>query len=231
MRRTIAQVLTAFLAICFISLADRAEAAEEILSYDVTVDVASNGLLDVEERIRVNAEGDQIKHGIFRDLPVSFRTEAGVVRRVGITVTSIMQDGHGVSWRSQPLTSVDRIYIGDKDVLLPHGVYEYTLRYRAAAQLRRFADHDEIQWYATGYWSFPILHVSARMSLPAGTRIVSKTAATGVLGANSHDWRISNESDNSVLFETTRALAPKEGLMIAVGFPKGVVSESGAIGQ
>ena len=230
LRRT-THLISAFVLLCIVTLADRVEAAEEILSYDVTVVIGVDGALDVDERIHVNAEGKQIKRGIYRDLPVEFRSEADAVQRAGFTVIGTMRDGEVVPWHSVPLPFVDRIYIGDKNVFIPLGIHEFVLRYRATGQLHHFIDHVEIQWNATGSWTFPILRASVRINLPAGAHILSKTAYTGPIGATGQDWRITSESDISILFETTRTLAPKEGLTVAVGFPKGIVAEPSAVQQ
>ena len=247
MHRYVASMLAAvFLAL--IALADGVEAAEQILSYDVTVDVRPDGGLDVEERIRVNAEGNQIRRGIYRDFPVVYRSDSGYVRRVGFTVTAIMRDGRDEPWHSESTTpssngeplaagtemviSRTRIYIGDKDVFVSSGVHDYVLRYRTTRQLRYFVDHDEIYWNATGnFWTFPIASASARINLPAAARILSMAAYTGPFGAKGQDWRIASQSDTSITFETTRTLEREEGLTVAVGFPKGIVPEPGALAR
>ncbi len=231
MRRFIVRVAaTALALLALIAVADIAAAAEEILSYNVTVNVGADGVLDVEERIRVNAEGAQIKHGIYRDFPVIYRSASGYVRRVGFTVTGITRDGHDEPWHTQSLGRYERVYIGDKDVFVSSGPHDYVLHYRTTRQLRYFADHDEIYWNATGnFWVFPIDSASARIVLPAGARILSKAAYTGAFGDKGEDWRIANESDSTITFETTRALQPNEGLTVAVGFPKGLVPEPGRL--
>jgi hypothetical protein len=43
--------------------------AERILSYDSDIAVRADGVLDVTETIRAQAEGVDIRHGIYRDFP------------------------------------------------------------------------------------------------------------------------------------------------------------------
>ena len=45
---------------------------ERILSWRSDIDVRVDGTLDVTETIRVNVEGNQINHGIFRDFPTTY---------------------------------------------------------------------------------------------------------------------------------------------------------------
>jgi hypothetical protein len=51
---------------------------ERILSYRSDIAVRADGVLDVTETIRVNAEGAEIRHGIYRDFPTAIiATAAG----------------------------------------------------------------------------------------------------------------------------------------------------------
>ncbi len=230
MRRLIAHVLAAGLLMALAFVARPAAAAEQILSYDVSVDVGKDGALDVTERIRVNAEGNRIRRGIYRDFPVAYRLPSGFVRGVGFTVTGVQRDGHDEPWHSSRIDRFERVYIGDKDTYVSPGEHDYVLRYRTTRQLRYFPDYDELYWNATGnFWTFPILAATARIDLPAGARILKTAAYTGSYGASGKDWRITSESDNSITFQTTRPLGRHEGLTVAVAFPKGIVPQPGAL--
>ncbi len=229
MRRFFTCVLAAGLLLLLAAFSGPVQATEQILSYDVIVKVQKDGTLDVTERIRVNAEDNKIKHGIYRDFPVIYRSPSGYVRRVGFVVTGIDRDGHPEPWHEQALDRFVRIYIGDRDRYVSRGEHTYELHYLTNRQLRYFPDHDEIYWNATGnFWNFPILAATARIDLPQGARILSKAAYTGPFGARGKDWRIAAESDNSITFATTHMLGSGEGLTVAVGFPKGIVAEPSA---
>lgn len=229
MRRLIAHVLAAAALMALTILAGPAGAAERILSYGVTVDVQKDGTLDVAERIRVNAEGHWIRHGIYRDFPVIYRLPSGYVRRIGFVVTEVRRDGRPEPWHETAMDRFVRVYIGDKNVNVSPGAHEYLLKYRTTRQLRFFPDHDELYWNATGnFWAFPILSATAQINLPPGARILKTAAYTGAYGASGKDWRITAETGNSITFQTTRPLARHEGLTVAVAFPKGTVREPGS---
>ena len=49
-------------------------------------------------------------------------------------------------------------------------------------------------------------------------------AYTGEQGAKGHDYSASADAPSHAVFRATRALAPREGLTIVVGFPKGIVT-------
>ena len=67
-------------------LATATHAAEVIHRFDSVVEVAKDGTLTVTETIRVRAEGNEIKRGIYRDFPLRFRDANGRMRRVDFKV-------------------------------------------------------------------------------------------------------------------------------------------------
>jgi hypothetical protein len=50
-----------------------AHADEKILSFHSDIQVAADGSMQVSETITVNAEGDRIQRGIYRDFPTDYR--------------------------------------------------------------------------------------------------------------------------------------------------------------
>ena len=73
--------------------ATTAFAAEVIHSFDSTVRVAKDGELTVTEAIRVEAEGREIRHGIYRDFPLTFKDAGGKVREVDFKLLGVERDG------------------------------------------------------------------------------------------------------------------------------------------
>ena len=57
-------------------------AEERITNYSSNIDVARNGALTITETISVIAEGDRIRHGIYRDFPTTYTNRLG--RRVHV---------------------------------------------------------------------------------------------------------------------------------------------------
>ena len=48
-----------------------AQADERILDFHSDIDIATDGSMIVAETIKVNAEGNRIRRGIYRDFPTS----------------------------------------------------------------------------------------------------------------------------------------------------------------
>ncbi|MEM8749978.1 MAG: DUF2207 domain-containing protein [Pseudomonadota bacterium] len=203
-----------------------ASAAERILQFDSRVNVQPDGAYIVTETIRVVAEGNRIKRGIFRDFPIVFRDESGNERKVGFELVSAKRDGAPEQSRIERSSRALRIYLGKSDLFLQRGTYTYEIKYRTDRQLRRFDDRVEVYWNATGnFWDFPIERATATIDLPDGASARQTTFFTGRSGSTQKQARATEFNDgNIVKFETTRSLQRREGLTVAVSFDKQFVS-------
>lgn len=205
-------------------------AAEVIHRFDSAVQVAKDGTLTVTETIRVRAEGRDIKRGIFRDFPLTFRDAGGTLREVTFDLLGVTRDGKPEPYFTERKSGgVMRIYAGSQDVMLATGDYTYVFRYRTARQVRWFDGTPELNWNVTGnFWSFPILSASYRLELPDGARPVRWTAYSGRLGARGTDWRGAVDSAGVLTVTTTQPLAAREGLTVVAEIPEGAVAPPSA---
>jgi hypothetical protein len=207
-------------------LGQQAFADERILNYHADIAIAADGELTVVETIRVRAERQQIRRGIYRDFPTRYRDRSGRRVRVPFEVLSVTRDGRPEPWHVEPAGAGRRVYIGSADVFLARGEYTYELTYRTSRQIGFFEEHDELYWNVTGNdWVFPIARALATIRLPEPVfadhwRL---DAYTGIEGARGQDYRVEIIDGQGVRFETSRVLNPHEGLTVAVGFPKGIM--------
>jgi uncharacterized membrane protein YgcG len=196
---------------------------ERILSFDSKIEIQKNGALHVTETIRVRAEGDQIRRGIYRAFPTRYTTSRGHKYRVKFDVQEVLRDGQPDAFHIQSRSNGVDVYIGREDYFLPIGEYTYTIRYITDRQMGFFDDYDELYWNVTGNdWGFRIERVTYRIVLAEPAELVQSAAYTGYQGEAGQDFRMFMDGPE-VVFETTRALQPKEGLTVAVAWPKGIV--------
>jgi uncharacterized membrane protein YgcG len=218
-------VLTVFLSV-LISVFSSARASERILSFHSDITVHHNASMTVRETIRVRSEGQEIRRGIYRDFPTSYKDIFGNRYIVGFTVIDVFRDNTSEPYHINNISNGKRVYIGDKDILLPRGEYTYALVYKITRQLGFFKDYDELYWNVTGNgWVFPIERASASVVLPgeASRHIISTDAYTGPYGSTGKDFEVSFDPSGTVMFSTTRPLDSHEGLTIVVSWPKGFV--------
>ena len=201
-----------------------AAAREEITSYASDIALAVDGTVTVTETIVVNAEGIDIRRGIYRDIPVVLAGSDGGKLRPDLNVLSVRRDGRAETWRLERIGDFQRIWIGDPDVMLNHGRHTYAITYTMSRMARAFDDHDELYWNATGnYWIFPIVSAQATVTLPDGAVITDLIGYTGDVGSTEQAVSIERNADNAASFRANRSLAGGEGMTIAVAFNKGVI--------
>ena len=204
-------------------------AAEYIDSFHSDIKIQRNGDLLVTETIRVRAEGNAIRRGIYRDFPTRYQDQRGRDLSVGFELLSVQRDNRAEPYHSENRSNGIRIYIGDRNVLLEPGVYQYQIYYRTTRQLGFFDDFDELYWNVTGNgWDFEIRHATARVTLPDLTQNLSLTGYTGPQGSTEQNLDFRRLTGNQAYFETTQPLPPHSGMTIVTGFPKGIVTEPSA---
>jgi hypothetical protein len=199
-------------------------AAEAITNFTSATTLAVDGSVEVTETIAVEAEGNLIRHGIFRNLFTVLRNDDGSKYYSDLNVLGVERDGRPEPYSVSGITNGRQIRIGDADTYVTDGPHTYVLRYRLSRMARFFADHDELYWNATGnFWDFPILKASATVTLPAGAKISRLAAYTGPLGSTDSDATIHRDADNVATFTANHELRPGDGLTVALAFQKGVV--------
>ena len=221
MRLWLRLVLCAALALL---LALPAAAREEISGFIADVTLGTDGAVSVVETIEVNAEGIDIRRGIYRDIPTVQLSHSGNKIRSELSVESVTRDGAPEPFRTERMGNFIRIWIGDSNQLISRGQHRYVLTYRMDRMARSFEDHDELYWNATGnYWIFPIVRAQARVTLPEGAVISDLVGYTGPLGSTEQAVTATRNSDNTATFRADRPLGAGEGMSIAVSFQKGVL--------
>jgi hypothetical protein len=198
---------------------------ERILSFNSHIVIQPDASMVVTETLRVRAQGQEIKRGIYRDFPQLYRGRWGLNQRTGFDVTLARRDGQPETFRLERRENGQRVYLGHPDVFLKTGEYTYELTYRTDRQLGFFQDHDELYWNVTGNgWVFPIDQATATVVLPANATVTAHEAYTGPTGSKDRDYRSQVTPDGAVEFAATRRLSPREGLTIVVSWPKGFVT-------
>ncbi|MEL6686710.1 MAG: DUF2207 domain-containing protein [Pseudomonadota bacterium] len=198
-------------------------AQERITNYSVDIQVEATGDIQITEVINVVAEGDQIRRGIFRELPAYFTFEGvrqsfdydliSVTRDGQPETVTVLREGNGITWR-----------LGRADVFLTPGPYEYRIEYRVPNVIQRHDDKDELYWNPIGPYSlFPIENVDVTIRFPDGASVVDNTLYTGRFGSTREDANITAEG-SVVRVTTTQTLPPQSGITISTSIAKGTIN-------
>ena len=161
--------LLIFLHDSFLRAPSSIQAAERITKFHSDIAIGDDGLMTITETISVIAEGEKIRRGIYRDIPVRYDTAFfGLKQNIPFELRAVSCDGTESPYREENHGIFRRIYIGSRNVELPVGPHIYTIQY-TTRQLRFLTSHDEVYWNATGNaWKFPIEQAEATISFPTG---------------------------------------------------------------
>jgi len=204
-------------------------ASEVIHNFDSTVAVAKDGELTVTETLSVRAEGREIRHGIYRDFPLTFRDAGGTLREVTFGILDVSLDDQAARYFTERKNGIIRIYVGDKNTFVPPGEHTYVLRYKTGRQIRWFDNKPELNWNVTGnFWHFAIESATYNLQLVEGAKPVRWTAYTGRLGARGSAWQGSVGALGTLTVSTTRRLGPGEGLTVVAELPATAVEPPSA---
>ncbi|MDR0230787.1 MAG: DUF2207 domain-containing protein [Dysgonamonadaceae bacterium] len=207
----------------FLCSAIYGQQAERIINFHSDIVIDTTGIIRVTESIKVFADGDEIKRGIFRSLPLYREDKYGKKHKMNYDIISVWRDGNKEKYRAENDGEYKKIYIGNPDIYLNPGTYEYVITYESAGQISFFDDFDELYWNVTGnYWSFYIEQASASITLPNDVHSLSTSCYTGYSGSTEMNC-FSEDADNIIRFETNELLSSYEGFTVAVSFPRDII--------
>ena len=127
-------------AAALILLALPAHAQERILDFNSDIAIAPNGVLTVRETISVQAQGERIQHGIFRDFPTTYTDRQGNRVRVRFDVDAVTRDGRPEPYVVESIDNGRRVRIGSGDRFVEPGEHTYAIVYRTDRQIGFFQD-------------------------------------------------------------------------------------------
>jgi uncharacterized membrane protein YgcG len=220
---TMLVVLFLFFTTVTLFLSPAAKAEEVILNFHSDISVNSDGSLDVVEQITVNAEGRNIKRGIYRDLPTSYEHLSygnfGFKSKTPVTVLSVQRNGKDEPYHSQDLSNGLRVFFGSRQRVLGRGEHSYTLHYRVGRQIALNDDAAQLYWNVTGNgWMFPILKASATVSLADTPVIHQQEVYTGYQGSSRSDAQFAKTENAGLIVKADNTLLAGEGMTIRVRF-------------
>jgi len=231
MRKSIVAVLTSAVLLALShGLAGAQQGGWVTKSFDSQVVVNHDAHISVTETVKVDFQVPL--HGIFRDIPLTYRDYRMKKVRLRLKLRGITnEEGTPYDWEITRQRPTLTIKIGDPNQTLTGG-HTYVIRYDVAWAVGYFKDYDEIYWNASGLeWAVPMEKVTATVTLPANVMQDQIQAAVyaGPLGAPQGGGKWWYEAPDKVHFAADGQLNPGEGLTVSVGWPKGLVVTPGLL--
>lgn len=202
-------------------------AQERITNFDIDIQVETSGDIIVTETIDLISTGDEIKRGIFRELPAR-HTFMGVSQSLTYDLLSVQRGGQDEAVNISRNGNALVWRIGRGDVFLDGGPHQYVLRYRVEDAVRKHGDKDELYWNATGtYWNFPITAARATVRFPDGADIRDTNVFTGGFRRDASNADI-DAFGRTATFTTNQSLPRKAGMTVSAIIAPGVIAPMSA---
>ena len=199
---------------------------EDIVDYDIEIHVNEDASMDVKETITVNAMGDQIKHGIYRDFPTQYKNKL-----VTFEINEVTMDGGFVNYTTESVDRGVRIRIGSEDDVVSNGRHTYTIDYTTERQLFFEEDYNELYWNLIGSgWSFCIERCSAKIYFPKKTEILEDDIKTfvGEYGDDKESddvYYYVDSANSAVYFNMYSEIPASNAFTVVVRVEKGTIDE------
>ncbi|HOV34501.1 MAG TPA: DUF2207 domain-containing protein [Candidatus Dojkabacteria bacterium] len=205
---------------------------EKITNFESDIELKQDTDIFISEKITYHFP--ESKHGIYRDIPVSYKVLGGFKRPTTLEIKylkyydvnnpSVIKD----SYEESSSNGYIRLKIGNPDEYII-GDYIFEIGYILKDTTNYFDDHDELYLNITGNnWTVPIENVSANIKVPGN--ITKSVCYTGVKGSTESNCTIEDKSTDSsyALSVNAQYLDAGEGLTVAVAMPKGSLADTTA---
>lgn len=198
--------------------------AWQIDDFKINIEINQDSSIVITEKILANFS-DEPKHGILRNIPVSYRDETGKSIDVRFQILGIF-DESGNPWQySESYSGIYKILkIGS-----PHITYKeqktFILKYKVTGAILFLENHDELFWNAIGTeWDAEINNIAVNVHLPVPVKkeYLSTAVYTGRFGSRSSNIETQILDEQNIVF-TGRRYLPYEGVTVVVGLPKGII--------
>ncbi len=200
---------------------------EYVERFDTAIVLNQDASMRVTETLVYNF-GSLERHGIYRDVPVSYKTDLGNRSTAVSNISVTDQSGAAYPFSTARSGVNERIKIGDPDKTVK-GTKTYVISYTVSRMIGYFSQFDELYWNATGNaWVVPIGEASVVLTLPKpilkeNLSISCYEGKTGSTESCTSLTDVASGTVRTISYTASHSFAAGEGLTIAIGFPKGVV--------
>ncbi len=193
--------------------------AQKITQYDVKVKINQDASVEVEERIEYDFEGES-RHGIFRTIPVKYKTKKGNNRKIKIKDIDVFdENGNNRKFKISSEGGNKKIKIGDPKKKVD-GKQVYLIKYTVKRAINYFNTHDELYWNVVGdQWDIPIEKASAKIESLQIERI---ECFQGVFVSSESCSKKEQLNQKEALFEANN-IGQGKFFTIVVGVEKGLL--------
>ncbi len=196
----------------------KAASTERITSFDMRVNIGSDGYADITETIDYNFGGD-LKHGIYRTIPTFYSTDNDNGYKTKLTLNYVTRDSRPETYSISDSGSVSTIKIGNPSIQIS-GDHHYNINYRMGPiPIQGEANKQIVRLDAPGTgWQVPVGKIS--ISVVSAQPSLANYCYQGKLG-NSGDLCQVTVGNEDTVFTSNRVLSEGESITSETTYPSG----------
>lgn len=200
---------------------------ERVMDFSARYEIQKDASVLVTENITYDFGSTQ-RHGIYRTIPVKYKTEKGTRYIKLENIAVIDESGASVNFSKSRVGDNQKLKIGDASVLVS-GQKQYKISYQVVGAINYFTDHYELYWNVTGNsWEVPIDSATATIVYPVGaskenSKFVCYQGASGSVNSCASS-SVGGSSEGVTAKAVAQNLEAGNGLTFAAWFPKGLVA-------
>ncbi len=205
--------------------------AESITQFDVDLIINDDATVDVVETI-VYDFGTLNRHGMYRTIPVKYKTDKGNNRSIKLSKISVVDgDENDRTFTKSSAGGDVKLQIGDADKYIT-GQQIYKIKYTVEGAINYFDDHEELYWNVTGdRWEIGLNDINVNVSAPIIDDIHCFTGYYGDDDLCKSVGKIQEGSSGSTIQFAHDNISISEGMTVVIGMPLGVVAKPSVFKQ
>ena len=187
---------------------------ERFLSVESTFLFQRDGQLQVEQRFKLQVEGDRINRGPCLPLMTVYKGTGGLVLNNVLAISEARRNGKVEPFRVEKMDGLSLIFLGSADYELPAGVHEYEIHYSidgnwAYGEQATYASVNLLELFQ----NFPVESANASIVFPDSVEIkkASLSFSGAQTGSPSHQIE---QMRNGLQIQTSKRVDPGEQLFL-----------------
>lgn len=202
--------------------------AKEHIPYLFTnIEILANALVSFDEKIIVIANGDKLRTGLKKSIPLYVNDRMGNKRKISANLIEVKVNGSPINYKI--VEAQNRlVFEPEQDYQLQPGIYEYEFKYVIDRQISYYDEFDEFYWNLTGSsWNLIVARAGATVSIHPNMKVLGQAVLTGYPDAFSDNYILTKDNDNIFGFVSTQPLFIGEGMHIITSISKSPMTQAG----
>jgi hypothetical protein len=194
--------------------------AEEVSLFRSEIHIRENRKIEIVETLRVKVEGEQVKQGIIRALPMHITFPDSAAQKLRYKVTKVKRDRVETKYDTIKQDGSLLVRVFERGVFLEHREHTFEIHYTVSGYKFEGEMFDTFAWHVTGSgWPMPINLAEAFVTFPP-LLLPQNVAASGFTSRGDNDV-ITRIRGNRMHFTTLDPLIDGNGFSISATWAKG----------